>query len=337
MSLRANASLQAGTGHGVRLADCPRLMPKSRPANGKLFDCVIVGGGASGLSCALLLARHLRNVLVVQSGSPRNFAAERVNGLLSRHGVSPTELLHVARQEAANAGALFVEGKVTSILRVQDTFRVSIGQQEVTASRVVLAYGVKDTIPTIHGAEALYGRGVFHCPTCDGFEVAGKTVVALGAGEKVVSLALELLHWARWVKILTNGKPPFGDPAARAKLADNKIETLTDPITKVLCQNDRFSGVELTGSKTLEAEGLFFVLGSTRSSKLAEDLGCAIDAEEDTIQVNDQCETTVRGIYAIGDVTAGPQLVAKAAADGVIAAISIHRSLLPSCRVLKSA
>ena len=298
------------------------------------FDCVIIGGGPAGLSCALLLARHRRKVVVIQGGPARNFAAQRVNGLIGRHGVSPAELLRDAREEAVNAGAHFSDAPATALSHKEDEFVVVSGKKSFRAARVVLAYGLKDILPAIDGAERLYGRSIYHCPTCDGFEVNGKEVFALGTERKVASLALELLQWAKRVTILTNGKPPSIDSNTAAKLTENEIDIITDRILHLTSRDERFAGVELAGGRTLDAEGLFFALGTERCAMFAEELGCKIDPETDAIEVNDERETNVPGVYAVGDLIAGPQLVAKAAADGAAAAVAIHKSLLSESRVL---
>jgi thioredoxin reductase len=309
-------------------------MSRNLQLPGAHFECAIIGAGPAGLSCALLLARHLRKVIVIDTGSPRNAASQRVNGLIGRHGTSPVELIERGRREAIDAGALFFSDRVDRLSLDGEEFLLSCAQKKFRASRVVLAYGIKDTMPDIAGAKELYGRGIFHCPTCDGYEVKAKNVVALGKGKKVASLGLELTHWAKGVTILTNGEDTQIDSEAARKLGENNVNIVTNPIDRCIARGKDFSGVQFIGGSTLEADALFFVLGTVRSAQFAEDMGCELDSETDTIRVNEQLETSVPGIYAIGDLIDGPQQVAKAAADGVVAAVAIHKSLLPENRLI---
>src|SRR4030095_3112856 len=125
-------------------------------------------------------------------------------------------------------------------------------------------------------------------------------------------------HWAKGVTILTNGEDTQIDSEAARKLGENIVNIVTNPIDRCIARGTHSSGVQFTGGSTLDADALFFVLGTVRSAQFAEDMGCALDSETDTIRVNEQLETSVPGIYAIGDLIDGPQQVAKALADGVV-------------------
>jgi len=306
-----------------------------RDAKGWLKDCVVVGGGPAGLSCALLLARHQRSVVVIDDARPRNGAAQAVNGLIGRHPIPPAELIAIARREASGAGAKFRKGTVESVVHENTHFMVNFAGSEIRARRIVLAYGVRDEIPSVEGVQELYGKGVFHCPTCDGYEIRGMETAALGTGDKVAGLALELLQWARRVTVLTNGQR-LGSAEGAAKLEANHVQVITDRLSRLDRRNGGLSFIEFETGRRMEAQALFFTLDTKRSCGLAEDFGCKIDRDKDVIVVDEDFETSVADVYAIGDLVGGANLVAKAAADGAIAAIALHKSLLPGTRVIRS-
>ena len=295
-------------------------------------DCVIVGGGFAGTSCALVLARHRWKVLMVDGGPPRNFASHCVNGFIGHQGAKPLAILERAHSEAIAAGARIQRGVVENVTGSNDRFEVTVAGRGVSSRRIVLAYGVRDEIPEISGLRQLLGNGVHHCPTCDGPDVSGDHAIALGPAGRAAGLALELLQWAARVTLITHGEPFDVAPDVRKKMAEHPIDVITHRVERVKRGSGSALSVALESGTTLEARALFFTYGTVRNSAIAESLGCALNAATDTISVDEHLASSVPGVYAIGDLIAGPQLVIRAAADGAHAALSIHKSLLPMNR-----
>src|SRR5690349_13416172 len=181
------------------------------------WDCVIVGGGAAGLSAALVLGRARKRTLLIDAGAPSNSAARGVGGLLGHDGRPPAELYTAARTELACYPRVSVlDGDVATVRRADGMFDVQLncGRTE-SARRVLLATGMDYEVPEVPGLAALWGRSVFHCPFCHGWEVADQPLAVLARGERAVHLALLLRNWSRDIVVLTDGPAEFDDDELR--------------------------------------------------------------------------------------------------------------------------
>jgi thioredoxin reductase len=303
----------------------------------QLYDCVVVGAGPAGLSAALFLARYRRSVLTFHHNNPRNVYSHGVHGFLGHHGITPTELLARGRDEVTQHGGLIVEGCVTKAERVaKDHFRVTIGGTETDersfdTRRLLLATGLRDLTPDCPGFRDFYGASVFHCPDCDGFEVTGKRVAVLGRGEKAVGFTLGLLAWTDKLVLMTNGDAGDMTEKARERLASLHIPITNQTIAKLEGNTDKFQleRVRFDDGDALECDALFFNLGTELASDLHRMLGCKLDEECGLVWVDDEHQTSIEGVYAAGDMTPHSQLAVVAAAEGAMAAIHIHKSLIP--------
>lgn len=306
-----------------------------------VYDCIVVGAGPAGLSAALFLARYRRRVLTFHNSSPRNLYSHGVHGFLGHHGIMPVELLARGRDEVMTHGGLVVEGCVTRAEKIdEEHFRVMTGDEErgdvatFEAKRLLLATGLRDVTPDCPGFRDFYGVTVFHCPDCDGFEVTNKRVAVLGSGRETVGFTLNLLTWTDKLTLITDGRGRELTEEHHAKLAEFDI-SVTDQ--RVAClegevDEHKLARVRFTDEDSLEADALFFNLGTSPASNLHEMLGCRLDEECGLIWVDDEQQTSVRGVYAAGDITPRSQLAVVAAAEGAMAAIHIHKSLIPSER-----
>ena len=304
--------------------------------NKDLYDCIVVGAGPAGLSAALFLARYRRRVLTFHHNSPRNEYAHGVHGFLGHHGISPAELLARGRDEVTAHGGLIVESCVTGIERLaNDHFRVSTGNGNqddriFDARRILLATGLRDLTPECPGFRDFYGVSVHHCPDCDGYECIDKRIAVLGTGTKTVGFALKLLTWTNKITLI-NEDPAGLSNDDRAKLdafdipvRDQNIKALEGDINSKQLQRILF-----TDGDALECDALFFNLGTEPASNLHEMLGCKLDEECGLLWVDQTHQTSVEGVYAAGDITPNSQLAVVAAAEGAMAAIHIHDSLIP--------
>lgn len=300
--------------------------------NPDIFDAVIVGGGPAGLSAAMWLGRYQRSVVVYDSGPARNEPAWAVHGYPGLQDPLPSELHRRLLEQAMGVG---VQVRNTQIVRVdgtRDEFTVHPRDGDVVrARRLVLAYGLRDYLPDIDGLQELYGTSVFHCPDCDGPAVAGKRLGVIGWNRHGANQALYLRHWSEQITLLPHTEALDLSDRAHDALAQNDIAIRDGRIQRVVGHGGNLTQVEFDDGSTLRLDALFFHLGSEPRCELAEQLGCELD-DDGYIVVDRGQETSCAGVHATGDITGQPHLASIAAAEGVRAALAIHRSLLPDER-----
>ncbi len=301
----------------------------------EIHDVAIVGGGPAGLSAALWLARYLHKVVLVDSGDPRNWETRGVNGFLGSQGIRSPDLRGKGREEAKKFGALLVDGVVTDACRNgTEHFTLTLDDNSrIDARRILLAIGIKDVWPRIPGLSDCYGETVHVCPDCDGFETSDKKTVVVGTGRKAVGMALALANWTEELVVCTNGEPPDLDDKLTAKLKALNIPVLDCPITCIRSNQGAIQGIELADGMAMDCERLFFAIGQYPADDLGAQLKCKRD-ESGLIVIDDRNHTSVENVYAAGDIVPGPQLAIRAASDGAVAALAIHKSLLPEERRL---
>jgi thioredoxin reductase len=309
------------------MSDSPPAVPD--------LDVAIVGGGPAGLTAALFLARYLHSVVVVDSCEPRNWEARGIHGYLGLHGITPPELRRRGREEGRAHGARFVDAEVRTVQRVSDEhFRLSLDNgTTVESRRLLLAFGIKDIWPAVDGLDRCYGESVHHCPDCDGFEARGRRTMIIASGRKAVGMTLALATWTRDLVICTNGATAEFSDDLRAKLAEVDASIVSERIRRVLADGSQVRGVELENDSVLECERIFFAIGHYPADDLGVQLGCDRD-DEGMIEIDEHYHTSVRNVFAAGDIVPGSHLAITAAADGAVAALAIHQSLLPESRRL---
>jgi thioredoxin reductase len=290
------------------------------------FDAIIVGGSYAGLQAAMLLARARQRILVIDAGLRRNRFASASHGLLGRDGVDPGSLTGEGKaQLLAYPDVHWLDGTAVYATGSHDHFvlRTEAGA-ELRARRLVLATGVVDELPPIEGLRERWGRSVFHCPYCHGFELERGRIGVLASGEMALHQALMLPDWGS-VTLFTNGS---FDPSVE--------QTMTLSARAVTIERsaiERISGtatVELADGRALEFAGLFAATRIRVSSPLAEQLGCAFEEGPmgAVIQTDALKATTVPGVFACGDAARMMHSVPLAIRDGALAGVATHRSLL---------
>jgi thioredoxin reductase (NADPH) len=312
----------------------------THPTTDSLYDVGVVGGGPAGLSAALWLARYLHSVVLVDSADPRNWETRGVHGFLGLPQISPTELRGLGREECRKYRVTLVDAKVEHARKVSDDcFILELaGARRYETRRLLLAYGIRDVWPRprIPGLGEVYGATAHVCPDCDGYATRGKKVVVLGSGRRAVGMALNLTTWTRDIIIVTHGADPAMDREEYCRKLDAlNIPVLAERVVRVINRDGQLHALELEGGMVLDCDHLFFTIGQREADDLADELGCARDEEDSVcLDVDRHGHTTVRNVFAAGDLTPGPQLAVAAAAEGTIAALAIHKSLVPEERTL---
>lgn len=309
-------------------------------AGDRLYDIGIVGGGPAGLSAAIWSARYGHSVVLIDSGDPRNWETRGINGYLGLPAVRPAELRGRGRDEVRKyEDARLVDASVLRVDRDGDdafTFRVE-GGEAIQARRVLLAIGMRDVWPDIPGLEQVYGANAHVCPDCDGFEARDRKVVVIGHGKRAVAMALALTTWTSDIVIATNGHAPDIDSDELSQKLDAcGIRVLTDRIVRLGRVGSTITCLVLEDGFQLDADKVFFTLAQYPADDLGVQLGCERD-RGGHIVISEHHATTVTSVFAAGDITPGPQLAIRAAAGGAVAAMAMHRSLLPEHRKLSDA
>lgn len=292
------------------------------------WDVIVVGGGAAGLSAALVLGRALQRTLVVDAGEQSNRPAHGVGGLLGHDGRPPAELYALGHEELAAYPSVEVRaGTVVAGEQREGGFVLTLADgTSVQGRRVVLALGMDYRRPELPGIEERWGRSVFHCPFCHGWEVHGRPLGVLDRGAAGVHRALLLRTWSDDVTLLTDG-PAGLTPEELATLAAAAVGVDERPVARLLGEGDALRAVQLTDGAERACEGLLVPVVLHQRSDLASQLG-ATAAEPtplaaDGLVVDAWCRTDVPALYAPGDLAGEMPSVVNAVAAGSKAAAAI--------------
>lgn len=297
------------------------------------WDCIVVGGGAAGLSAALVLGRARRRTLLIDSGEPSNLPAEGIGGLLGHDGRPPAELYALGRSElAAYPSVELRNGTVERGERVDGGFALELASdgRELTR-RVILATGMDYRLPDIPGLAPLWGRSVFHCPFCHGWEMQDAALGVLGGGSGGLHRSLLLRGWSEDVVLLSDG-PAELDPGDLERLSAAGIDVDERPVARLIAQDGALAAVEFADGSTRAREGLLVPVTLAQRSSLAAQLGSE-PAEPgpivvDALVVDRMFRTTAEGVSAAGDVSAQMQQVAGAISAGSLAAAGVVQGLM---------
>ncbi|WP_343702019.1 NAD(P)/FAD-dependent oxidoreductase [Chitinophaga sp.] len=282
-------------------------------------EVAVIGGATAGLAAALTLGRSMRNAIVFDTGSPRNKPAAHAHNLFTRDGTPPAELLRIAREQLVLYPTVQIEqAAITSARAEHGRFTLQADNGHTYhAQRVIIATGVKDELPAIPGVAELWGNKLFHCPYCHGWEVKDLPVALFGNGEMAYEFTRLLYHLNKDLVICTNGPATFTEEQ-RKSLARRNVTVLEETVEKV---EDAPGGILITFSNgtVLHKSAAYIKTNIVYHTELAVQLGCEL-TEQGGIKVNAQCETSVQGVLAAGDVAGGtPQQVSAAAAGGHLA------------------
>jgi thioredoxin reductase len=287
-------------------------------------DVIVIGGSYAGLAAALQLVRARRSVAIVDAGKRRNRFASHSYGFLGQDGIDPAQLWAEARGQVMIYPTLrWVDGLASAVSGGLDAFAVTLASGQVIAGRrILLATGVIDQLPDVPGLAERWGRSVFHCPYCHGYELDQDRIGVIAAGPMSLHQAQLLPDWGP-VTFFTNGVVSL-DPQQRGDLVARGV-TVEDTL---IAQIDGMADVVLRDGRVLTFAGLFTATRTTPASPLVE--GCArIETPMgDQIRTDDSKQSSVPGIFACGDVARAPHSVSLAVADGAWAGAQVHRSLV---------
>lgn len=289
------------------------------------YDVLVIGGGAAGLSAALVLARARRAVLVVDGGEPRNAPATHMHGYLSRDGMPPADLLAVGRQEVKGYGGDILDGRVEGVVRDRDGFAITLdGGATVTARRLLLATGLRDELPEVGGLRERWARDVLHCPYCHGYEVQGQRFGVLGWSPDTLWYAQIVRQWSDDVVLFSD--TDLGNDE-RAPLSARGIHIVQGAVEHAIVNNDRLSGLVLTDGRVVARDVLFVPPRFVPNDDVFGGLGCAVD-DSGWVITDSTGRTSIVGVWAAGNVSNPRAQVITSAGEGSTAAIAINADLV---------
>ena len=291
------------------------------------YDVAVVGGGAAGLSAALVLARARRAVVVIDAGAPRNAPAAHMQGFLSRDGMPPSELLAAGREEVSGYGGHLVSGTVTDVTPSDPGgFEISLADgQALSARRVLVTTGLRDELPDLPGVRERWGRDLLHCPYCHGHEVRDQRLGVLGGNPDAVPHALLIRQWTTDVVFFAHTGELTADE--REQLVARAIGVVDGPVARLVVEDDRLHAVELEDGRVVDRDAVFIRPAFTPNSELLAGLGCATH-DNGWVVADPTGRTTVPGVWVAGNAVNPRAQVITAAGEGSAAAIAINADLV---------
>jgi thioredoxin reductase len=316
------------------------------------WECIVIGGGAGGLSAGLVLGRSRRRVLVLDAGEPLNAPAPHMHGFLSRDGTPPLELLRLGRAELAAYGVPVAAGRVAHVARVAGRpgggvprFEVALQDgHRLRARRLILAHGMRLSLPDLPGLREVWGDTAATCPYCHGWEVRDRPLAVLGvrditdgpsmlsAGGRAVHLAVLLTQWSPDVVLFPNGVPI--DAGGQGCLEARGVRVDSRPVRRLAVRDGTLSGVVVgeTGKageaeEVVPREALFVAAQPLPHMALYEQLGVTRLAFG-WPEVDITGKTSVPGVWAVGQAAHPMHQVVGAAASGSLAAAAVNADLL---------
>jgi thioredoxin reductase len=292
------------------------------------YDVAVIGGGAAGLSAALVLTRARRRVAVVDAGAPRNAPALHMHGFIGRDGTPPSDLLDAAREGVRGYGGQILFATATAITRRPDGAGLSVelgSAGSIGARRILVATGLRDEIPDVPGVHERWGRDLLHCPYCHGYEVRDQPLGVLGGTPGAVEHALLLRQWSDDVVLFTHTDDPT--PDEREQLTARAVGVVDGRVERLVVTDDRLTGVQLASGYVVPRSAVFVRPRMVPQSDLLAPLGCALD-EQGWPVTDSTGRTSAPDVWVAGNAGNPRAQVVTAAGEGSSAAIAINADLV---------
>jgi thioredoxin reductase len=288
------------------------------------YDIAIIGGGAAGLSAALVLGRARRRVAVVDSGTPRNQLASHAHGFLTRDGTTPGELLRLAREEVRGYGVDLIEATVVDITDARAA--VLDDGSQVHGRHLILATGLRDVLPELAGADERWGKDLLQCPYCHGWEVRDRKLGVLATGDTSFEQALLVRQWSPQVTLFTHisGEP---DDVQRRRLAARDVAIVPGEVKGLVVEDDALAALELADGQRVDCQALFVEPEAAVDSAIVSSLGCG-RAEDGCITTDGIGKTDIEGVWAVGNANDPSAQLIAAAGDAYRVAVSVNAELV---------
>jgi thioredoxin reductase len=292
-----------------------------------IWDVIIVGGGPAGLNAAVVLGRCRRSVLLYDSGTYRNRWSHGMHNYLTQDAILPGEFISICHNEIEKYGVRRITKSVVKARQNKEKlFEVEDENGNIHQSKkLLIATGLKDNIPEIEGFKEMYGKSVFHCPYCDGWEVRNKKLGVYARNKNGAELALSLKGWSPFVKLYTDEKGKLKSDQKK-QLEENEIPIIKSAIAKLEGEEGQLKKIIFKNGEEEECDAIFFVNGYTQQCDLVEVFDCEI-SKKGVVVTNRFQQTSTHGLFVAGDADKDVQFVVVAAAEGAKAGVIINKQL----------
>ena len=293
-----------------------------------IYDCAVIGGGPAGLNASLVLGRSRRKTVLFDDNKPRNAVVSESHGFVTRDGVDPQEFKRIGLEELAKYPDVQVQQqRVSGVHKEGGVFHLETENGEAfQAHRIILALGFKEVLPDVERVEEFYGKSLFSCPFCDGWEMRDKPLAVISDNEAANHMVKVASNWTDDLIYCTNGRQLLSEE--KSLLESKGIRVHEEKIRTLNGENGKLTGILFENGEAVSREGGFITPEWVQASDIASSLGCKLN-DRGGVESDAMKRTNVDGVYACGDVSmAGASQLILAAAEGSMAAISINAALI---------
>ena len=293
-----------------------------------ILDCAVIGGGPAGLNASLVLGRSRRKTVLFDDNKPRNAVVSESHGFITRDGVDPQEFKRIGHEELAKYPDVEIQKqRVVRVYKEDGLFHLEAGNGErFEAKRIILAMGFKEVLPDVERVAEFYGKSLFSCPFCDGWEMRDKALVVISDNEAASHMVKVASNWTEDLIYCTNGRQLLEEE--KSLLESRGIQIYEEKIRALNGDNGKLAEVLFEDGRAISREGGFITPEWMLASDIAASLGCKLN-DRGGVENDAMKRTNIEGVYACGDVSlAGASQLIFAAAEGSMAAISINAAMI---------
>ncbi|MBR0603167.1 NAD(P)/FAD-dependent oxidoreductase [Bacillus safensis] len=292
-----------------------------------LLDCAIIGGGPAGLSAALVVGRGRKQVIVFDDELPRNRVTQESHGFITNDGMTPFEIRKAGEADLQKYPNIQIKrSRINDIQKREEFFTLLTHEGDTfEAKKIILATGLQDILPEIEGIHDVYGKTLFSCPFCDGWELKDKALALIAENQRALHMAKLLSNWTKDLIVFTNGHVLAEED--KSLLTAHSIQVIDVPIVSIDHDNGQLRALQLENGEAVKREGGFVASEFKQSAPFAEKLGCQM-TENAGIETDILGRTTVSGVFACGDNLGGPAQLVLAAAAGSQAGMGVIHELV---------
>lgn len=294
-----------------------------------ILDCVVIGGGPAGLNAALVLGRSRRKTILFDDNKPRNAVTSETHGFITRDGINPQEFKKIGQEELGRYPDVKIENQRVHRINKENTlFQVETENGEIySAKKLILATGFKEDLPDIPGVKEFYGKSLFSCPFCDGWELSDRPLAVIANDQKAVHMAKLVSNWTNDLIIFTNGSKVLS-LEEQELLKSKGIGINEKKIAALFGEKGMLKKIQLEDESAVLREGGFIATEWKQAASFDSSLEYTLN-EQGGIATDSRQRTNTEGVFACGDTRiAGPSQLIIAAAEGSMAALSVIGELV---------